>query len=60
MISTDFQSILVTEDNKEQNSEEGYTNRYKKHIAFSYGNKFVRVDNKSSKPFKTYSGKDVV
>ena len=25
MISTDFQSILVTEDNKEQNSEEGYT-----------------------------------
>ena len=34
------------------------TNKYQKHIACSYSYKLVCVDDKSSKPFKTYLGKD--
>ena len=32
MISADFESISVLEDNGKQNSEESYTNKYQKHI----------------------------
>ena len=28
MISTDFESILVPEDNRKQNSDESYMNKY--------------------------------
>ena len=47
----------MSEDNRKQNSEETYTNKYQKHIACSYGYKF---DDKFCKPFKTYLGKDTV
>ena len=50
----------MPEDNGKQNSEESYTNKYQKHIACSYGYKLVCVDNKFSKPFKTYLGEDDV
>ena len=60
IICADFESILVPEDNGKQNTEESCTNKYQKHIACSYGYKLVCVDDKFSKPFKTYSGKDAI
>ena len=62
MIYTDFEIILVPEDNGKQNPKEPYTNKYQKHIACSYGYsysyKLVCVDD--SKPFKSYLSKDAV
>ena len=43
MIYVDFESILVPEDNRKQNPNESYTNKYKKHVACSYGYKLVCV-----------------
>ena len=60
MIYADFESILVPGNNGKQNPEEPYTNKYQKHIACSYRYKLVCVDDKFSKPFKTYLGKDAV
>ena len=60
MINADFESILVPEDNGKPNPEDSYTNKYQKHIACSYGYKLVCNDDKFSKPFKTYLGKDAV
>ena len=53
MICADFKSILVPEDNGKQNPNES-------HVACSYGYKLVCVDDKFSKPFKSYLGKDAV
>ena len=39
MVYADFESILVPEDNRKQNPNESYTNKYKKHVACSYGYK---------------------
>ena len=58
IIYADFESVLVPEDKGKQNPEESYTNKYYKHIACSYGYKLVCVDDKYSKPFKRYLGKD--
>ena len=61
MIYVDFESILVPDDNGKQNNlDESYTNKYQKHVACSYGYKLVCVDDKFSKPFKSYSGEDSV
>ena len=60
IIYADFGSILVPEDNEKQNPEESYTNKYHKHIASSHGYKLVCVDDKFSKPFKTYLCKDAI
>ena len=60
IIYADFESILEPENNRNQNPEEPYTNKYKKHTACSYGYKLVRVDDKFSKSFKTYLGEDAV
>ena len=60
MFYKDFESILVPEDNEKQNPEESYMSKYQKHIACSYGYKLVCVNDKFSKPFKTYSGEDAV
>ena len=60
---TEFESILVPENNEKQNQEEPYTKKYQKYIACSYesyGYKLVCVDDKFSKPFKTYLGKDAI
>ena len=56
MVDANFESILVPEDNGKQNSNESYTNKYKKHIACSYGYKLVCVDDQFSKYFKLYLG----
>ena len=50
----------MPKDNEKHNPEESYTNKYQKHIAFSYGYKLVCVGDKFSKPIKTYLGKDAV
>ena len=61
MIYPDFANILVPKDNKKQNLEESYRNKYQKHVACSsYGYKLVCVDDKFSKPFKLYLGEDAV
>ena len=36
------------------------TNKYQKHVTCSYGYKLVCVDDKVSKSFKSYLGKDVI
>ena len=52
----DFERILVPENNGKQYPEESYTNKYRKHMACSYGYKLVCVNYKFSKPFKAYLG----
>ena len=39
-----LESILVPEDNGKQNAKESYINKYRKHIASSYGYKLVCID----------------
>ena len=46
MVFTDFESILVPEENGKQNPKEYYTNMYQKHVACSYDYKLVCVDDK--------------
>ena len=60
IIYADFESILVPEDNGKQNPEESYANKYQKHIVCSHGYKLVCVDDKFSKRFKIYLGKNEV
>ena len=60
MICADFESILLPEDNRKQNLNESYTNKYQKHVACSYGYKLICVDDKFSKPFKSYLHEDAV
>ena len=60
MIYTDFEIILVPKNNGNQNLNESYTNKYQKHTACSNGYKLVCVDDKLSKPFKSYLGEDAV
>ena len=61
MIYEDLERILVPEDKGKQNPYESYTKNIKqKHVAFKYGYKLVCVDDKFSKPFKSYSGEDTV
>ena len=43
-----------------KNPNESYTNKYQKHVACSYDHKLVCVDDKFSKSFKSYFGKDSV
>ena len=58
MIYADFKSILVPEDNGNQNPNHSYTNKYQKNVACSCGYKLVCVDDKFSKPFKSHLGQD--
>ena len=60
MIYSDFESILVLDDNGKQNSNESYTNKHQKHVACSYCYKLVCVDHRFIKPFKSYLGEDAV
>ena len=60
MIYANFESILVPEDDGKQNPDECYTNKYQKHVACSYGYKLVCVDDKFSKPFRSYLGENAV
>ena len=60
MIYVDFESILVPEDNGKLYPEESPANRYQKNVVCSYDYKLVSVDDKLSKPFKSYFGEDAV
>ena len=60
MIYEDFESILVPEKNGKQNPDASYMNKYKKHVACSYWLRLVCIDDKFSKPFKSYLGEDAV
>ena len=53
-----FESILVLENNGKQNPNKSYTNKYQKHVPWSYGYELACVNDKFSKPFKPYLGKD--
>ena len=57
---TDFESILVPENNGKENPDESYTNKYQNHDGCSFGFKLVCVDDQISKPFKSYLGQDTV
>ena len=58
IIYADSESILLPKENGKQNPDESHSNKYQKHIACRYVYKLVCVDDKSSKPYKTYLGKD--
>ena len=60
IIYTDFELILVPEDNGQKNPKESYANEYQKHSAYSYGYKLECADDKFPKPFKTCLGTDAV
>ena len=50
----------MPENNQKQNPEKSHTNKSQKNNSCIYGYKLVCVDDKFSKPFKTYLGKDAV
>ena len=52
--------ILVPEFNGNQNPNESYTNKYQKHVAFSYNFKSACADDKFCKPFKSYLGENAI
>ena len=60
MTYADSDCILVPEDHGKQNLEESYTSKYQKCIPYNYGHKLLCVNNKFSKPFKTYLDNDPV
>ena len=60
MFYEDFESILVLEDNRKQNLNDSYTNKYQKHVVCSYGYKIVCVVDKVSNLTISYLGEDAV
>ena len=60
MIYADFESILVPEDNGNQNLDETYINKHRKHADCSYYYKLVYDDDKFSSLFKSYLGEDAI
>ena len=59
MIYVHFKSIIVLEDHERQNPNESYTNKNQKYVAHKYGYRLMCVDDKFSKPFKSYLADDV-
>ena len=57
MIYSDFESILVQEDNGKQKN---LIRTSMKNVVYSYDYKFLYVDDKFSKRFKSYLGKNAV
>ena len=50
----------MPKDNRKQKLDQSYTNKYQEYVACSYGCKLVCVDERLSKPFKTYLCVDFV
>ena len=48
MLYTDFENILVPEENWKQNHKESYTNIYWKHVVCSYDYKLICVHDNFS------------
>ena len=44
MVYTNFECILVLEDNGKQNPNQSYIKKYQKHVGCSYGYKLALVD----------------
>ena len=53
-----FESISVPENNRKQNPDVSYTDKYQNHVAYSLGYKLVCVDDQFSNPFKSKIGQD--
>ena len=49
MIYTDFESVLVPENNGKQNQDESYTSKHQNHAGCSFGYKLVCFDDQFSK-----------
>ena len=60
MIYVDFESILVSKDNRQQNPEEHSMNKYQRYVARSCSYMLVYFGGKFSKPYKSYLGEDAV
>ena len=58
IIYADFESILVSEVNEKQNPEQSSMKKYFKNVACSRGYELVCVDDKFSRTFRSYLGKD--
>ena len=54
IIYADSESILVPENNGNQNSDQSYMNKYQNHLGWSFGYKLVYSDDQCSKYFKLY------
>ena len=55
-----FEGVLVPQDNEKQHAGESHTNKYRKHVACSYGCKLICTNDKFSKSFRYYLGEDAV
>ena len=60
MVYANFESVLVPEDNGKQIPEEFYTNKHQKHVVYSYDYKQACVDDRFSKPFRSYLGENAI
>ena len=63
MIHADFENISLPKKkkrNRKENEDQHDTSKYQKHVACSYGYKFVCVDDTFIKPFKSYLDEDVL
>ena len=60
MIYANFEGILVPKGKRKQNPNDSYTKKCQKHVACSYGYRFVCVNDKFSKLFKSYIGENVI
>ena len=60
MIYADFESILILENNGNQDPDDSYRNNYQNHVGCSFGYKLVCVDDQFNKPYKSYLGEDTV
>ena len=60
MIYADFESVLLAEDNKKQNPDRSYKNKYQKYVVCNYGYKLVCIDDIFSKFLKSFLGQDAV
>ena len=60
IISADFESILVPEDDGNQNKDDSIYKQILRHTVCSYGYKLVCDDAKFRKVFQSYLGEDVV
>ena len=60
MVYANFESVLVPEDNGKQIPEEFYTNKHQKHVVYSYDYKQACVDERFSKPFRSYLGENAI
>ena len=54
MIYLDFEKYSSPESNGKQNSNDSYSSKYQKHVACSYLYKLVCVNDKFSRPFKSF------